>query len=72
MMRGLKIGRIQVASRALGVGQAAFEDALQREAFGKPIWQHSDGRQRGFILDKVERLADVFGVKSSQQGSPER
>ena len=41
MMRGLEIGRIQVASRALGVGQAALEDALryaqQREAFGKPI-----------------------------------
>jgi alkylation response protein AidB-like acyl-CoA dehydrogenase len=44
MMRGLEIGRIQVASRALGVGQAALEDSLryaqQREAFGKPIWQH--------------------------------
>jgi alkylation response protein AidB-like acyl-CoA dehydrogenase len=44
MMRGLEIGRIQVASRALGVGQAALEDALryaqQREAFGQPIWKH--------------------------------
>ena len=44
MMRGLEIGRIQVASRALGVGQAALEDSLryaqQREAFGKPIWKH--------------------------------
>ena len=44
MMRGLEIGRIQVAARALGVGRAALEDALryaqQREAFGKPIWQH--------------------------------
>ncbi len=44
MMRGLEIGRIQVASRALGVGQAALEDALRyaqlREAFGKPIWKH--------------------------------
>jgi alkylation response protein AidB-like acyl-CoA dehydrogenase len=44
MMRGLEIGRIQVASRAVGVGQAALDDALryaqQREAFGKPIWQH--------------------------------
>ena len=44
MMRGLETGRIQVASRALGVGRAAFEDALQyaqdREAFGKPIWRH--------------------------------
>ena len=44
MMRGLEIGRIQVASRALGVGRAALEDALryaqERESFGKPIWQH--------------------------------
>jgi alkylation response protein AidB-like acyl-CoA dehydrogenase len=44
MMRGLEIGRIQVASRALGVGQAALDDALryaqQRTAFGKPIWKH--------------------------------
>ncbi|WP_163506689.1 acyl-CoA dehydrogenase family protein [Fodinicola acaciae] len=44
MMKGLEIGRIQVASRALGVGRAAFEDALryaqERESFGKPIWRH--------------------------------
>jgi alkylation response protein AidB-like acyl-CoA dehydrogenase len=44
MMRGLEIGRIQVASRAVGVGRAALEDSLryaqQRETFGKPIWEH--------------------------------
>jgi alkylation response protein AidB-like acyl-CoA dehydrogenase len=44
MMRGLEIGRIQVAARATGVARAAFDDALeyakQRETFGKPIWQH--------------------------------
>jgi isovaleryl-CoA dehydrogenase len=44
MMRGLEIGRIQVACRALGVGRAALEDSLAysqtRETFGKPIWQH--------------------------------
>jgi alkylation response protein AidB-like acyl-CoA dehydrogenase len=44
MMKGLETGRIQVASRALGVGRAAFDDALryaqERESFGKPIWQH--------------------------------
>jgi len=44
MMRGLEIGRIQVASRALGVGRAALEDSLryaqERTSFGKPIWQH--------------------------------
>jgi alkylation response protein AidB-like acyl-CoA dehydrogenase len=44
MMRGLEVGRLQVASRALGVGRAALEDALQysqeRESFGQPIWKH--------------------------------
>jgi alkylation response protein AidB-like acyl-CoA dehydrogenase len=44
MMKGLETGRIQVASRALGVAQAALDDALryaqERESFGKPIWQH--------------------------------
>ncbi len=44
MMRGLEIGRLQVAARALGVGRAALEDSLryaqERESFGKPIWKH--------------------------------
>jgi alkylation response protein AidB-like acyl-CoA dehydrogenase len=44
MMKGLETGRIQVASRALGVANAALDDALrysqQRESFGQPIWKH--------------------------------
>ncbi|KAA6212752.1 acyl-CoA dehydrogenase [Streptomyces albofaciens JCM 4342] len=44
MMRGLEIGRIQVAARAVGVGRAAFEDSVryarERESFGRPIWRH--------------------------------
>jgi alkylation response protein AidB-like acyl-CoA dehydrogenase len=44
MMKGLETGRIQVASRALGVATAALEAALaygqQRESFGQPIWKH--------------------------------
>ena len=44
MMKGLETGRIQVASRALGVATAALEDALayaqQRQSFGQPIWKH--------------------------------
>ncbi|MEU9170060.1 acyl-CoA dehydrogenase family protein [Streptomyces sp. NPDC048420] len=44
MMKGLETGRIQVAARALGVGQAALDDALryaqERESFGKQIWRH--------------------------------
>jgi alkylation response protein AidB-like acyl-CoA dehydrogenase len=44
MMKGLETGRIQVASRALGVATAALNDALryaqERESFGQPIWKH--------------------------------
>ncbi|MCW2931624.1 MAG: Butyryl-CoA dehydrogenase [Actinomycetia bacterium] len=44
MMKGLETGRIQVASRALGVANAALDDALryaqERESFGQPIWKH--------------------------------
>ncbi len=59
MMRGLEIGRIQVAARALGVGRAALEDSLayaqQRESFGKPIWQHqSVGNYLADMATKLE------------------
>ena len=58
MMRGLEIGRIQVASRALGVGQAALDDALryaqQREAFGQPIWKHQS--IGNYLADMVTKL----------------
>ena len=44
MMAGLEVGRIQVAARAVGVAQAALDDAVrysqERESFGRPIWQH--------------------------------
>ena len=43
-MSGLEVGRINVAARAIGVSQAAFNDAIkyaqQRVTFGKPIAQH--------------------------------
>jgi alkylation response protein AidB-like acyl-CoA dehydrogenase len=49
MMRGLEIGRIQVACRALGVGRAALEDSLryaqERESFGKTDLAAPVGRQ---------------------------
>jgi alkylation response protein AidB-like acyl-CoA dehydrogenase len=58
MMRGLEIGRIQVAARALGVGRAALEDSLQyaqeRESFGKPIWKHQS--IGNYLADMVTRL----------------
>ncbi len=43
-LSALELGRINVAARAVGVAQAAFEAAMayaqQREAFGRPIVQH--------------------------------
>ncbi|PEG60042.1 acyl-CoA dehydrogenase [Mycolicibacterium boenickei] len=72
MMKGLEVGRIQVAARATGVARAAFDDALQyaqeRESFGVPIWQHqSIGNMladmgtklyaaRSLLLDAAERI----------------
>jgi hypothetical protein len=44
MMDGMEVGRVNVAARACGVGQRAFELAIryaqQRKTFGKPIAQH--------------------------------
>jgi alkylation response protein AidB-like acyl-CoA dehydrogenase len=44
MMDGVEVGRVNVAARACGVANRAFELAVsyaqQREAFGKPIAQH--------------------------------
>jgi alkylation response protein AidB-like acyl-CoA dehydrogenase len=58
MMRGLEIGRIQVACRALGVGRAALEDSLryaqERQAFGKPIWQHQS--VSNYLADMATKL----------------
>ncbi len=43
-MGGLEVGRINVAARAVGIAQAAFNDSIkyaqQRITFGKPIAEH--------------------------------
>lgn len=43
-MRGLELGRINVAARGVGVAQAALDEAVKysqiRKTFGKPIHQH--------------------------------
>ncbi len=58
MMKGLEIGRIQVASRAVGVAQAAFDDALsyaqQRSSFGQPIWRHQ--QISAYLADMATKL----------------
>jgi alkylation response protein AidB-like acyl-CoA dehydrogenase len=43
-MGGIELGRVNIAARAVGIAQAAFETSIryakEREAFGKPIAQH--------------------------------
>jgi len=77
MMRGLEIGRIQVASRALGVGQAALEDSLsyaqQREAFGKPIWEHeSVGNYLADMATKLEAARQLTRYAARRYDSGDR
>jgi alkylation response protein AidB-like acyl-CoA dehydrogenase len=81
MMRGLEVGRLQVAGRALGVGRAALEDALayaqERESFGKPIWQHqSVGNYLADMATKLEAARQLTQhaarrVENSDRGDME-
>src|SRR3954452_22162923 len=77
MMVGLETGRIQVAARALGVGRAAYEDALayaqEREAFGVPIWQHqSIGNYLAEMATKLTaaRLLVADAARKMDAGEP--
>jgi alkylation response protein AidB-like acyl-CoA dehydrogenase len=77
MMRGLEIGRIQVAARALGVGRAALEDSLryaqERETFGKPIWQHqSVGNLLADMATKLEAARQLVHHAARRYDSGER
>jgi alkylation response protein AidB-like acyl-CoA dehydrogenase len=77
MMHGLEIGRIQVACRALGVARAALEDSLryaqQREAFGKPIWEHqSIGNYLADMATKLEAARQLVLYAARRYDSGER
>jgi alkylation response protein AidB-like acyl-CoA dehydrogenase len=77
MMRGLEIGRIQVASRALGVARAALEDSLryaqQRESFGQPIWQHQQvGAYLADMATKLEAARQLTLYAARRYDSGER
>ena len=77
MMRGLETGRIQVASRALGVAAAAFEDALayaqQRRTFGKPIWKHqSVGNLLANMATKLTAARQLTRYAAEQFDAGER
>ncbi len=71
MMRSLEVGRVQVAARAVGVAQAAFDAALaysqERETFGRPIWKHqSVGNHLATMATKI-RAARLLTADAAQR-----
>jgi len=77
MMKGLETGRIQVASRALGVATAAFEDALryaqERKSFGQPIWKHqSVGNYLADMATKLTAARQLTRYAAEKYDSGER
>ncbi len=77
MMKGLETGRIQVASRALGVATAALDDALayaqQRESFGRPIWKHqSVGNYLADMATKLTAARQLTRYAAERYDSGER
>jgi len=77
MMRGLELGRIQVAARAVGVAQAALDAAVsyaqQRESFGVPIWQHQAvGHLLATMATKTEAARRLMLYAAERYDSGER
>jgi alkylation response protein AidB-like acyl-CoA dehydrogenase len=77
MMKGLETGRIQVASRALGVASAALEDSLkyaqERESFGQPIWKHqSVGNYLADMATKLTAARQLTRYAAEKYDSGER
>ena len=77
MMRGLEVGRIQVAARATGVARAAFDDALAyaqvREASGVPIWKHqSVGNYLAEMATKLTAARQLLWYAADRYDSGKR
>ena len=77
MMSGLEVGRIQVASRALGVAAAALEDSLayaqSRESFGQPIWKHQAvGHHLANMATKLTAARQLTLLAARKSDSGER
>ena len=62
VMSGLEVGRINIAARAVGVAQAAFDAALayssEREAFGQPI-----GEFQAIQLKLADMATDIEAAR---------
>ncbi len=76
-MSGLEIGRINVAARAVGIAQAAFNDAIryaqQRITFGKPIAQHQAVQLKlADMATKIEAARLLLQKAASKKDHGER
>ena len=77
MMDGVEVGRVNVAARACGIANRAFELAIaysqQRETFGKPINQHQAILFRlAEMATKVEASHAMMVRAARQKDSGER
>ncbi len=77
MMDGVEVGRVNVAARACGIANRAFElgvaYAQQRETFGKPIAQHQAILVRiAEMATKVETAHAMMVRAARQKDSGER
>ena len=77
MMDGIEVGRVNVAARAVGVANRAFELAIayaqQRETFGKPIAQHQAVLfQLAEMATKVEAAHQMMIMAARRKDSGQR
>lgn len=77
IMAGLEVGRVNIAARAVGVAQAAFDDALkyaqERETFGKPICEHQAIQLKlADMATKIEAARLLVRNASAMKDSGER
>jgi alkylation response protein AidB-like acyl-CoA dehydrogenase len=76
-MSGLEVGRINVAARAVGVAQAAFNDSIryaqQRQTFGVPIAQHQAIQLKlADMATKIEAARLLLQKAAARKDSGER
>lgn len=77
IMAGLEVGRVNIAARAVGVAQAAFDDALkysqERETFGKPICEHQAIQLKlADMATKIEAARLLVRSAAAKKDSGER
>ncbi len=76
-MSGLEVGRINVAARAVGIAQAAFNDSIkyaqQRTTFGKPIAEHQAIQLKlADMATKIEAARLLLQKAAQKKDSGER